>query len=131
MHYYAADRFTARRDVSDYGSRLSPAAAASIGSYGIREKEESVESVTDGATLDAYCIGYFNAHAVPAIQARLEIVGAVAPVRPDGQVQLVNLPSAPPPLFPARIRWQVGASVDLHLDLDSERPNLALLLRQV
>ncbi len=130
--FYPGRAFEAVRSVSDYSeSEIGAAALDSITTYGLREKAETVEFVRDIATLDTYCQGYFRAHATPAVQASLRVMGTTRRVALDGKVRLVNLPSAPEPLFPSRVRYQIGESFDLEIELNNERPDLAQLLRIV
>ncbi len=130
--FYPGRAFTAIRSVTDYASGdIGQAAYDSITTYGIREKAETVEYVRDIATLDTYCKGYFRSHATPAVQANLRVKGTTRRVALDGKVRLVNLPSAPEPLFPSRVRYQIGESFDLEVELNNERPDLAQLLKMV
>jgi hypothetical protein len=128
--YYTGDTFQAVRSVTDYSAgQIGSDAAASITAWGEREKAEQIDTVLDTSTLDAYCIGYFKSKAAPVIQGRLTLKGATDSVGLDGLVQVENLPSAPPALFPSRLRYQIGQTIDIDIDLNNERPDLALLLR--
>jgi hypothetical protein len=130
--FYTGNTFEAVRSVTDYTSGdIGTEAAGSISTYGIREKEESVEHIRDLDSLDAYCKSYFRAHAVPAVQAKLTLKGITATLGLAGKVKLLNLPDAPEPLFPSRIRYRVGESFDAEIDLNNERPDLANLLRKL
>lgn len=129
--YYPGDTITAVRDVTDYSGSVNSDALASASSWGLREAAVSQDTIQTKALLDAWAVGYFNAHAVPAIQARLDIEGADAPINLDGTVRLVNLPAAPAPLFPSKVRYEVAETIKLSADLNNERPDLALLLRQM
>lgn len=129
--YYPGDTFTAVRDSTEFGMLVSADAALSPSVYGWREKAVSNPNVVDLTTLDAFCVGYFNAHATPAVQGTLDIADPKAPIGQAGTVRLVNLPNAPPPLFPARVRYTVGSAIRLSCDLNNDRPDLASLLRQV
>ena len=127
--------YRAMRDVtsSDVAPGLTTAAAASITTWGERESEVTNDSVIDDTTMAAYAISYFLAHATPAIQARLTVEGAVAPLPLDGLVRLVNLPNGtePPPLPAAKVRYSIGNTIRLDADLNNERPDQALLLRRI
>lgn len=130
--YYAGDTFEAEVQTSDYSeSELGAAAFASISTWGIREAEESSDRVVDEVSLNEWAVAYFRKWAVPQVNGRLEIFGAEELLTLAGRVALLNLPSAPPPLFPARIRYTVGESVNITADLNEERPTQATLLRQI
>jgi hypothetical protein len=130
--YYPGDRFEAEVRTSDYSSaELGAAAFASITTWGVREAEESIESVVDEASLQVWAIAYFRKWAIPQVNGRLEIFGAEELLTLAGRVALQNLPSAPSPLFPARIRYTVGESINITADLNEERPTQATLLRQI
>lgn len=112
-------------------SGLSAGAAGSQGTYGVREAQEEQEGVVDWETATAFAVGYFNARAVPAIEATLTV-----PVENAGEllgfagtVKLLNLPTAPDPLFPARIIYDIGDSVVMSCALGNDRPTLAKLFR--
>jgi hypothetical protein len=115
--------------VADYAGSISAAAAASLTNYGLRQDAQSNAQIVDQATLDAFLVGWFNAHAVPAVQARLTIYGATAPMLLDGSVKVLNIPNEPPALFPSRIRYQIGEAITIDADLGNQRPDLAGLLR--
>lgn len=136
--YFPADTITAVRDTDAYVTRgvvsgdpqaLSSGAGASISTYGVREGEASSDLVIDLTTLDAFCIGYFNAHAVPTVQARLTLESPDGPLGFDGMVKLINLPGAPDPLPVSKVRYIVGDSIRIEADLNSEREDLALLYK--
>ena len=130
--FYSGGTFEAIREVTDYSSGdIGTDAHNSISTYGLREKEESVEHIRDVSTLDAYCKAYFKAHAIPAIQAKLTLKGTNSSLLLAGKVKLLNLASAPSPLFPVRVRYKLGESWDIEADLNSERPDLAILLRKL
>lgn len=128
--WYPGENFAAYRTVSDYAGSIAPEAAASITNYGLRERAESNDNIIDGGSLDAFMIGYFNAHAVPLVQAKLDLFGPTAPLALDGRVQLVNLPSEPPALFPSRVRYSIKDAITISADLGNQRPDLALLLKK-
>lgn len=130
--FYSGRAFEAVRSASDYSEgQIGAAAANSIATYGLRERAERTEQVRDIATLDSFAQGYFRAHATPAVQASLKAKGTTRRVALDGKVRIVNLPSAPEALFPSRVRYQIGESFDLEIELNNERPDLAQLLRMV
>jgi hypothetical protein len=142
VDYYPADTYRATRRTDDYsGGDIGTEAATSIDDWGEREKTESVESILDVATMEAYAKGYFRAHAVPTVQASLSIMGADAPVNLDGTVMVENLPSLTSPLdgvtpaavglFPSKVKYSVKDSADIIIDLNNEVPDMALLLRRV
>jgi hypothetical protein len=64
------------------------------------------------------------------VQAQLEIFGPTAPLLLDGSVQVINLPSEAPALFPSRVRYQIGDAITISAELGNQRPDLALLLQQ-
>ncbi len=131
--YYTADTYNSRRKVSDYtAAQIGTAQAASITTYGEREKVESNVSIVDRTTLDLFCTGYLQSHAIPVVQGRLTLIDPAGVVNPDGTIQIENLPSAPEPAFPSRMRYQFNSDgqVKLDIDLNNERPDLALLLRK-
>ena len=122
-------------NVSPY---LTTAAANSMMNWGEREATVSNNDVVDEATADAFAIGYLNAYAVPAVQARLTIEQATAPLPLSGTVALLlnklpDLPQGtpPPPLFPSKVQYRVSESVVIEADLNRERPDLAQLLRVI
>lgn len=120
------------RDVTSFGAGvLGTAVAASITDYYEREAQIDNENVIDEATMDAFAEGYLQAHGVPAIQARLTIDGATQPIGLDGLIKILNLPDAPPPLPASKVRYQIGASVRMDIDLNDERTDEALLLRRI
>lgn len=127
--WYPDKEFWKYATVSDYAGSISAAAAASITNYGLRQDAQTNAQVVDQVTLDAYLIGWFNAHAVPAVQARLTLYGPTSPLLLDGSVQVLNLPNEPPALFPSRIRYQIGEAITIEADLGNQRPDLAGLLR--
>lgn len=133
--YVAGDTFQGLRDVTHYSSAaIGFAAAASVATFGEREASVSNADLIDTTSLDAYAISYFRAMAVPQIQATLRVenaTGDIGLVGLDGQIKLINLPSAPDALTPVRIRYQVGSKIDLKIDLNNERPQLERLLRLV
>lgn len=129
--WYPDKSYVAHVIATDYAGLISSPAAASITNYGLREKAESNANIIDQASLDAFAIGYFNSHAVPAIQAKLSIFGPTAPLLLDGSVQIINLPAEPPALFPSRVRYQIQSNaITIDADLGNERPDMALLLQQ-
>lgn len=120
------------RDVTYFtGGELSSAASASISTYGLREKAESVDNITNATLLDAFAADYFNAYAIPAVQGRLQIKNATRLVALTGTLRVVNLTNAPPALFPSRVRYRIGESLDIDVDLNNQRPDMATLLRKV
>jgi hypothetical protein len=135
--YYPADTITAIRDVNQYVSRvvglspqpLSAGAALSITDFGEREGRASSDLVVDTNTLDAFCVGYFNATAVPIIQARLSLNSATAPQGFDALVQLINISPEPPALAASKVRYSIGDAIKIDCDLGQEIPDMALLLR--
>lgn len=129
--YYPGDTLTAMRDVTSYPGQFDSDVADSLTIWGDREAEVSNDSIVDQTTLDAYCIGALRAQAVPKVEARLTIEQANAPIGLDGQVQILNLPQAPPAMPPAKVKYSVGQSIRLDLDLNNERDDIALLLRAV
>lgn len=143
VDYYPADTFVATRKTSDYSANdIGAEAAASIPTWGERESPElTLESVRDAATMEAFAKGYFRAHAVPSVQGQLTIAGAEAPVALDGTVLVQNLPGLATPLvgvtpskeglFPAKVKYAVRDRIDLTIDLNSEQPDMAILLRKV
>jgi hypothetical protein len=130
--YYPASTYTAVRDVNDYVGVVSSDAGASIANWGPREKQETNTNILSISDLDAYCIAYFNAHAVSLVNAGLTIFGPIAPVYLDGLVQIENLPTSPPALFASRVRYKIDqGGIGLTVDLNNEQPDLALLLREI
>jgi len=129
--WYPDQALTKHSTVADYGGSISAEASASITNYGLREDEVQNDQILDAATMDAFLIGYYNVHAVPAVQARLSLFGPTAPLKLDGTVKIVNLPasSEAPALFPSRVRYQIGEAITIEADLGNERPDLAGLLR--
>lgn len=127
--YYAGANFEGNKSTSEYSSGdIGAEAAASITTYGEREKEESVDAVRDFLQLGEYAKNYFKAHAVPKVQGTLTLSDARTPLRFSGQVRILNLPNAPAALNVARANYKVGASVTIDADLNNERPDLAALL---
>jgi len=134
--YYPEDTITALRSVVDYSGEvdadvLAGADAIEDGGWGLREAAVSQDSITTKELLDAFCPAYFNAHGRPNVQARLEIDGATSPVRLIGTVKILNLPSAPPALFPSNVRYEMGETIKVSVDLNNKRPDLAVLLRKM
>lgn len=130
--YYPGSSYTAVRSVDDYAGFIGGAAAASITNWGPREQEVSNGNILTIADLDAFCILYFTAHAVSNVNAGLTIFGPTSPVFLDGQVLIVNMPSAPPSLFASNVRYRFdGAGVEMTIDLNDKQPDLALLLREI
>lgn len=130
--YWEGDTYTAWLDTAGSGlTGLSGSAAASQTTYGVREAEESNSSVIDWPTAEAFAVGYFNARAVPKVQAELKCpIGSAGELLDfTGTVKLLNLPSAPEALFPSRIRYTIGDTVEMDAELGNERPTLAQLLR--
>lgn len=112
-------------------SGISTTADDSITNYGQREAEVSNENVTDWGTAIAFAVGYLNAQAVPKVQAQLRCSLASADDLLDmtGTVKLLNLPTAPAALFPARVHYVIGERLEMEADLGNQRPELAQLLR--
>lgn len=111
------------------GLTLDSGVGNSITTYGEREAAVSNQQVTDYETMIAYAEGYFNANALPKIQAQLRVFDAQALLKPDGLVRILNLPSGTPdPLFPAVVRYTVGDSIDIDADLGNERPEMVALM---
>jgi len=130
--FYKGSNYEAVRSVTDYTvGQIGTAQSASIASYGLREKAESVDLITNSTLLDTFVVPYLAAFAVPAVQGKLEIKGAVKNVGLTGTLRVVNLPSAPPALFPSRVRYRIGDSFDISVDLNNQRPDMAQLLRKV
>lgn len=130
--YWEGETYEAMMDTASSGlAGLSAGAAASQATYGIREAEEAQEGVTDWETASAYAVGYFNAKAVPSIQASLMVPAKEAGelLGFAGTVKLLNLPSAPDALFPSHVRYDIGDSVVMTADLGNDRPTMAKLFR--
>lgn len=131
--YYPSTNFEAIKSVQDYTSmQIGEDQYNSIVDWGEREPSDiTMDTIIDTPTLDAFLIGYFSAFAIPSVQAKLNIYAATYPIFQDGGLKILNLPSPPPNLFPTRIRYQVGESVEIEIDCNNERPDMALLLRQL
>jgi len=130
--YYPGSTYTAVRSVNDYAGSLSGPAAASILTFGVREQEVSNSNILTLSDLDAYCTLYLQAHATSLINAGLTIFGPAAPVYLDGQVKIENLAVAPPALAPSNVRYRIDQNgIEMTIDLDNKRPDLALLLREI
>lgn len=127
--YYVGENFEGAKSTAEYGSGdIGADAANSISTWGEREKEVSVDAVRDFLQLGAYAIDFFKASAIPKMQGRLTISDAQAPLTFNGQVRIVNLPSAPAAMNVAKVKYKVGAGVTIDADMNNERPDLALLL---
>ena len=101
----------------------------SITTYGRHDDEVSNELVTDIATAFAFAAGQFNAKALPKVEAALSIYAARQLIAQDGKVRLVNLPDAPPALWPSRSNYTISAEAILcAVELGNTRPDLASLL---
>lgn len=134
--YWAGENYERRWKVSDAGLSLSSAAAASITNYGEKEEDVSSPLVIDKASGISFIEDYFNQSAVPAIVARLNVDRLTAVeqllICSDAKVKIVNLPSAPDALSPARVSYTItGDQIDFSADLGNERPQLAKLFRIV
>lgn len=130
--YYPGDRFEAEKSTDDYdASEIGAEAAASIATHGEREREEASDAVRDEVSLDAWAKAYFRKWAVPQVEGRLDLFGPTRLLDQAGLVEIENLPSAPGGLFPTRIRTTVREVIEINVDLNSERPDLANVLRQV
>jgi len=130
--YYPGSNFEAVKTTDDYdASEIGSEAADSIATFDEREQEENAEGVTDEESLDTWAKAYFRKWAVPQVEGRLEIFGAEALLSTAGLVEIDNLPDAPGGLYPARIRYNVREVIEISADLNSERPEIANVLRQV
>jgi hypothetical protein len=130
--YYPGDHFEAEISTDDFdASEIGAEAASSIADRGEREAEESAESVRDELSLRTWAASYFRKWAVPQVEGRLEIFQPEALLTQSGLVEIENLPDAPGGLFPSRLRYTVREVIEVSADLNSERPEMANLLRQV
>lgn len=130
--YSPDDTFRGVRSVTDYTSVEIGDAVDSLATWGLREAEVTNENVTDETTLEAFAQSYLRAYGVPDVQARLTIQGATKAAGLDGLYRIVNLPSAPPALPAARLNYRIGSDwINIEAQLNSERPTMAKLLRQV
>jgi hypothetical protein len=131
--YTNDDTYRGTRDVmsADVSGSLTPDAAGSITDWGERESQVSNDNVVDEATMTAFAISYLQAHATPAVQARLTVDGADAPLPIGSLARLLNLPGAPPPLPIAKVSYRIGNTIVLDADLNNERPDQAVLLRRI
>lgn len=131
--YTYDDTYRGTRDVtsSDVAPSLASDAAASITTWGERESQVNNDNVIDETTMAAYAISYFQAHATPAVQARLTVDGAVMPLPITSLVRLINLPNAPKPLPAAKVSYRIGNTITVDADLNNERPDQAMLLRRI
>jgi hypothetical protein len=130
--YYPGDHFEAEITTDDFdASEIGADAAASITTWGEREAEENADSVRDELSLQAWAKAFFRKWAVPQVEGRLEIFQPDALLTQAGLVEIENLPDAPGALFPSRIRTTVREVIEVSADLNSERPELANILRQV
>jgi len=130
--FYTGSNYEAVRSVTDYTSgQIGTAQAASIASYGLREKAETVDIITNSTLLDTFAIPYFAAFATPSVQGSLTVKNAVKNVSLTGTIRMVNIPSPPPALFPSRVRYNIGDSFEIAIDLNNQRPDMAALLRKV
>lgn len=131
--YTNDDTYRGTRDVtsSDVAPSLTSDAASSITDWGERESSISNDNVVDETTMTAYAISYLQAHATPAVQARLTVDGADGPLSIGSLARLINLPSPPPPLPIAKVTYRIGNTIVLDADLNNERPDQAMLLRRI
>lgn len=130
--YYPGSNFEAVKTSDDYdASEIGTEQSTSIADRGEREQEESAEGVTDEESLDKWARAYFKKFAIPQVEGRLEIFGAEQLLSTAGLVEVENLPEAPGGLYPSRVRYTVREAVEISADLNSERPEMANLLRQV
>lgn len=102
----------------------------SIADHGEHETLITNDNVINRATGIALATDYFKAHGCPKVQGALTIRGPEELMKQAGTVKLVNLPDAPPPLFPTRIRYVVNGAggIVMTADLGNDRPELATLL---
>ena len=68
---------------------LTADAAASITTWGEREASVTNTDVVDDTTGAAFAVGYFDAFAVPTVQARLTLDQPTSPLLLDGAVQVM------------------------------------------
>ncbi len=127
--FWDGDTYETVIDTSNGAVTLAGAAATSLADWGEREDAVSSSAVVDWATAVAFAQGYFEAHATPRIEGQLQIADAREALKPNGLVHLLNLPSGPVDLFPARARYSItGSEIRIDADLGNERPDLAELL---
>lgn len=130
--FYTGTAYGAVRSVTDYTSgQIGTEQNASITTYGLREKAESVEQITNTTLLDTFAIPYFIAFGTPSVQGKLSVKNATRNVDLSGKLRFVNLTNAPSALFPSRVRYRIGESFDIEVDLNNQRPDMATLLRKV
>ncbi len=130
--YWPADMYERYIDVTHSGltASLDTDVDDSIDDYDEHEKSVTNELVTDYATALAFAAGYFNANALPKVEASLTIYGARELIAQEGKVRIVNLPSAPPALWPSRSSYSITESaINCQVELGNVRPDLQRLLQ--
>lgn len=129
--YWPADTYERYIDVEDslLTGSLDTDVDDSITDYGQHDDEMDNQLVTDRQTAIAFAAGVFNARALPKVEGSLTIYGARKLIRHEGLLRLVNLPSAPAALWPARSSYTVtGDAITCSVELGNQRPELASLL---
>jgi hypothetical protein len=129
--YWTGESYERTIDVEDalLTGMLDADVEDSIALYGEREAPASNELITDLETMLAFASGQFNARSLPRIEAVLEIFAARELIAQAGRVRLINLPSPPPALWPARSNYTISpTSIDIRVELGNQRPDLQSLL---
>ncbi len=115
------------------GPERSGAWQDSITTYGRREAEESVESITDLTSAQNWARGYFGINALPITPHVIEIAGADdADIEPDGKLELLGqdvIESAQV----VRVAYSIGGDglLTASIDLNTERPTFEGLLTRM
>jgi hypothetical protein len=129
--FWTADAYERYITVEDslLAGMLDTDVDTSITTYGDHEDDASSDLVTDLDSALALAAGTFNAKALPTAQAQLDIFAARKIIAQEGNVRLVNLPDAPPALWPARSNYTISpGSIDVRVELGDQRADLAQLL---
>lgn len=114
---------------------LSTDAQASIGLYGIRERDVQTEEVTDPETVAAWVTGYLNSAAVPRKMGKVALEPCPVHVRfvnsagtAMGQVEIAGARVTIPPIAPKRLTYSSTeyGDVRLEMELGERQPDIAI-----
>jgi hypothetical protein len=140
-NYWPADQYTKTYDVTSADLTLATGINTSISTWGVREAFVDQPLVVDKASAIAYANGYLNKHATPDVRGRITLVNWVADavagshrgelINNFQKIRLTNLPLAPAALTPSRIQYTVEDDVQVDVDVEDDRPDLALLLQNI